>query len=176
MKNLSVWQLAGITFTAVFGTLLHFLYNWTGQNLCIASFSAVNESTWEHLKLFFFPAFLFALIQSLFLYKDVSGFWSIKLFGAAVGLLLIPILFYTVSGAFGSTPDWVNILFFFLAIFTAYTVEFYLFKRRAFQESSPLPPLLIFLTISCAFFLFTFFPPKIPLFECPVTGGYGIYA
>ena len=176
MNNLSLWQLAGVTFTAVFGTLLHFLYNWTGQNLCIATFSAVNESTWEHLKLFFFPAFLFALIQSLFLYKDFSGFWSNKLFGTAVGLLLIPILFYTVNGAFGSTPDWLNIAFFFLAIFTAYAVEFYLLKRNVLQEKSPLPPLLIFVGISCAFFVFTFFTPKIPLFKCPLTGGYGIYA
>ena len=31
-----------------------------------ALFSAVNESTWEHMKLLFFPMFVFALVQSRF--------------------------------------------------------------------------------------------------------------
>ena len=175
MKNsLAVWQLAGITFTSVFGTLLHFLYNWSKQNLFVASFSAVNESTWEHLKLFFFPFFAFALIQSLFFYKEFSGFWQVKLLGAISGLLLIPILFYTVLGIFGATPDWLNITFFFISVFAAYTVEFFLFKKNALDTTSSILPILIFIMISCLFFIFTFYTPKIPLFQCPITGNYGI--
>ena len=38
----------------VAGTLLHFVYEWFGGNVW-AVIGAVNESTWEHLKLLFFP-------------------------------------------------------------------------------------------------------------------------
>ena len=43
------------------GTLLHFLFDWTGGNAVVALFSAVNESIWEHLKLLFYPMVLFAV-------------------------------------------------------------------------------------------------------------------
>lgn len=65
-RNLSLWQLAGFAFTSIGGTLLHFLYDLTGQSVVAAPFSAVNESTWEHMKLLFFPMFVFALVQSRF--------------------------------------------------------------------------------------------------------------
>ena len=41
--------------TLILGTLLHFLYEWTGYNYLVGFISPVNESTWEHLKLLFFP-------------------------------------------------------------------------------------------------------------------------
>ena len=51
MKALTKWQISGFIFTGVFGVLLHFLYGWTGENVLVALFSAVNESVWEHMKL-----------------------------------------------------------------------------------------------------------------------------
>lgn len=42
-------------FISVLGVLLHFTYEWSGDNAVVGLFSAVNESTWEHLKLLFFP-------------------------------------------------------------------------------------------------------------------------
>jgi hypothetical protein len=29
-RSLVLWQFGGLTFTAVLGTILHFLYDWTG--------------------------------------------------------------------------------------------------------------------------------------------------
>ena len=46
---------------AVLGTLNHFLYELSGGAAIFALFCPVNESTWEHLKLLFFP-YLFASI------------------------------------------------------------------------------------------------------------------
>ena len=57
-RDLSLWQLVGFAFTALGGTLLHFLYDWTNNNI-VAAFTAVNESTWEHMKLLYFPLFFF---------------------------------------------------------------------------------------------------------------------
>ena len=176
MKNsLSVWQLAGVTFTAVVGTILHFLYEWTGQSFFVALFSAVNESTWEHMKLFFFPALIFAIVQSIFFYEEYKSFWWIKLIGIVSGLLFIPVLFYTVNGVFGKTPDWLNILFFFLSVGTAYFIEYILFKKEFNFNKSPALPIALFSFIAFCFFLSTFLPPKLPVFQDPITRTYGVY-
>ena len=45
-KRLFYWELAGALFTAALGTLLHFVYDWSGGWGAAAAFSAVNESTW----------------------------------------------------------------------------------------------------------------------------------
>ena len=55
-KEITLWQVGGLTFTAVFGTLLHFAYEWTGFKF-FAPVSGINESTWEHMKLLFFTTF-----------------------------------------------------------------------------------------------------------------------
>ena len=36
---------------AALGALLHFLYELSGCNKVVAIFAAVNESTWEHIKI-----------------------------------------------------------------------------------------------------------------------------
>ena len=57
-RELRRWEIVGFIATGLFGTLLHFVYEWTGGNRVIAVFSAVNESTWEHMKLLFIPELL----------------------------------------------------------------------------------------------------------------------
>ena len=52
----------------ILGTLLHFLYHWTGENGFIATFSATNESVWEHLKLVFFPMLVLGIVDIFFFF------------------------------------------------------------------------------------------------------------
>lgn len=166
-RSLLLWQVSGLTFSAVLGTLFHFLYDWTGFIL-FAPFSAVNESTWEHMKLLFFPSFIFAIIQSVFFLKDYPLFWRIKLIGIMVGLLIIPTLFYTYNGAIGKSPDWFNISIFFIAL-----IAEYFFEYRQLKSEKTKSPLLIFSIVSLAiitflFIIFSFYPPNLPLFTPPI--------
>ena len=174
-KNLFLFQLTALTFTAVLGTLLHFLYEWTHLAL-FAPVSAVNESTFEHMKILFFPMLFFALIQSNFFGVAYPDFWKIKLIGIVIGVTLIPVLFYTYNGAVGSSPDWVNIAIFFLSAGLAYFVEFLLFKNSDEQSSSPVLPIVILCLLTTLFIVCTFFPPKIPLFQDPLSLRYGMNA
>ena len=112
-RSISFWQVIGFGVTSLLGTLLHFLYAWLGESSFAAIFSAVNESTWEHMKIFFLPTFAFALIQSK-LFKEYEDFWCVKLKGILLGLTLIPVIFYTYNGAIGKSPDWINISIFFI--------------------------------------------------------------
>ena len=93
-RSIGLWQLMGFAVTSLGGTLLHFLYDWLGNAVWAAPFSSVNESTFEHMKLLFFPMLIFAVVQSFF-FRDRKDFWCVKLLGILLGLSLIPINFYT---------------------------------------------------------------------------------
>ena len=171
-KSVFGWQIAGFLFTSVAGTLLHFLYDWTGENPLAGLFSAVNESIWEHMKLIYFPMLLFSLVQRKF--ADDSSFWCIKLAGILTALILIPVLYYTYTGALGISADWFNIAIFFLAAGTAYYLETGLFQRMIFFPVKPWIALGALLLIGVLFGFFTFYPLPIPLFADPRTGTFGI--
>lgn len=172
-KNLSLWQFAGFSLSSLGGTLLHFLYEWTNNSLFTAPFSGVNESTWEHMKLLYFPLLLFALVQSRF-FSEYPNFWCIKLLGITTGLLAIPVLFYTYNGAFGKSPDWLNIAIFFIATGAAFLVETFLLRKNALPCRHPRTAFMIMILIGALFILFTFLPPHLPLFRDPLNGTYGI--
>ena len=172
-KNLFIWQVIGATFTAVLGTILHFLFEWTGFNI-FATFSAVNESTWEHMKLVFIPSLIFATIQYFIAKDEYDSFWLIKLIGILFGTLLIPILFYTLSGIFGNLSAITNIAIFFVSVFSEYLLEYFLFKKDFIKAKLKWFSIGILLFILSLFIIFSFFPPKIPLYLDPVTRSYGI--
>ena len=172
-RDLGLWQFGGFVTATLGGTILHFLYDWTGESAAVAPFAAVNESTWEHTKLLVLPMLLFALFQYR-AFREDGRFWCIKLRGTLIGLTLIPVLFYTISGAFGVTPGWVNIALFFVAAAIAYLIEYRLFQRRSVRCRHPKLALAALVAILLPFAVFTFFPPRLPLFLDPVTGTYGI--
>lgn len=174
-KSLSAWQICGFIFTSVAGVLLHFLFDWTNQSVLVAPFSAVNESIWEHTKLLFFPMFMFALAESRYIGKRYESFWCVKLIGIVLGVILIPVLYYTINGIFGSTPDWVNIAIFFVTAAVSYFVETKLLKQNAMDCKSPGTALLILVLMALLFMVLTFIPPHIPLFEDPITKTYGYW-
>ena len=168
-----LWQLMGFATTSLGGTILHFLYDWLGDAKWIAPFSGVNESTWEHMKLLFWPMLIFSIIQSFF-FKNRKDFWCVKLRGITLGLMLIPIIFYTYNGVIGKSPDWINIAIFFISAAIAYIYEARSFNRqKTFCLKSTLA-LAILGIIAVFFIIFTFIPPEIGIFKDPLTRTCGI--
>ena len=162
-----LWQAAGFAFATLAGTLLHFLFDWTAGSVLVAPFSGINESTWEHMKLLFWPLFWFACFQRFF-FRENPSFWCIKLIGILVGIGGIPVLFYTYNGAFGSSPDWLNIGIFYVSAAATFLLEWHLFQRCASFCHHGIRPLLGICLIGALFILFTFAPPPIPLFQAPL--------
>ena len=172
-KSFGLWQLLGFAVTSVGGTLLHFLYDWLGESPLAAPFSGVNESTWEHMKLLFFPMLVFSIVQGFF-FTDSDVFRCIKLRGILLGLLLIPILFYTYNGAIGKSPDWLNIAIFFISAAVVYIYETRLYNSGTLTCKSRSAPVLWLCAIALLFVLFTFKTPKLGIFRDPLTGKFGI--
>ncbi len=172
-KAIPYWQMVGFVFTAVVGTLLHFFFDWTGGNVVVALFSAVNESIWEHLKLLLYPMLAFAVVEYLFWGREIDDFWCIKLVGILLGLVLIPVVYYTYTGILGINADWFNITIFFLAAAAVYWAETKLFQRDFGCPSASKAAIGFICVLVLLFTVFTFMPPHIPLFEDPMTGTYG---
>ena len=174
-RRIGLWQLLGFAVTAFGGTILHFLYDWLGEALMVAPFSGVNESTWEHMKLLFWPMFIFAVVQSFF-FKEQKDFWCVKLRGTLLGLALIPITFYTYNGAIAKSPDWINIAIFFISAATVYIYETRLFNAESVEVRCKSPKLAIvtLCVLALLFVVFTFATPEIGLFKDPITGSFGI--
>lgn len=172
-RSVGLWQLWGFAVTSFAGTVLHFLYEWLGEAVWIAPFSGVNESTWEHMKLLFWPLFFFALVQRLF-FRDQKNYWCVKLADILLGLVLIPVLFYTYNGVFGKSPDWINIAIFYISALLVFLLERWVFKTDRLQCNHSRPAFAAICLIGVLFVVFTFAPPQIPLFRDPLTGSYGI--
>ena len=172
-SSINLWQLFGFAVTALGGTLLHFLYEWLGEAVWVAPFSGVNESTWEHMKLLFWPMLLFAVAQRFF-FRDREDFWCVKLRGILLGITLIPVIFYTYNGVVGKSPDWFNIAIFFICAAIAYLYETRLFKAEKLRCRSSKAAIAALVTVALLFIIFTFLTPEIGIFKDPLTGTYGI--
>lgn len=173
-QTVRLWQWMGFAVTSFVGTLLHFLYEWTNEAVWLAPFSGVNESTWEHMKLLFWPMLLFAAVQSFF-FRAERAFWCVKLKGILLGLALIPTLFYTYNGVFGKSPDWLNISIFFVAAALAYAFETCRFNGETAPHcTSPKLALGMLCLLAVLFAVFTFVTPELGIFRDPLTGAYGL--
>ena len=149
----------------------------TGGNPLIAAFCAVNESTWEHMKLLFVPFFLFTMVQFIVFAEPLRSFFAAKAASILLGLLAIPVLFYSLGGMFGKTPDWVNIAIFFLADALLYLMSFRLLTRGALRGGAwQLAGFLLLWALAFAFVFFTYRPIHLPLWQDPTNGLYGLAA
>lgn len=172
-KSINLWQLMGFAVTSLGGTVLHFLYDWLGQAVWAAPFSGVNESTWEHMKLLFWPMFTYAIVQSFF-FRDRNDFWCVKLRGILLGLILVPVIFYTYNGIIGKSPDFINIAIFFISAAISYIYEAHLFNTEKTSCKSPKIALAVLCVTSLLFVIFTFATPEIDIFKDPLSATYGI--
>ena len=174
-RELRRWELIGFAVTGLFGTLLHFVYEWTGGSRVAAAFSAVNESTWEHMKLLFIPFLVFTVVEFIVFSEAFRNFFAVKAASILLGLLAIPVFFYTLWGIFGKLPDWVNITIFFLADALLYFVSYrMLTDGRLRGGAMQLAGFVVLWLLLFAFVWCTYRPPHLPLFLDPVSGCYGL--
>ncbi len=74
--RLLLWELVGFALIVALGIPLHWVFSWAGENLLIAWLAPVNESTWEHFKLCFWPSFLFAMFEYHLVEAETGTFWK----------------------------------------------------------------------------------------------------
>ncbi len=154
----------GILFTSILGTLAHFVYGWTGENVLTGLFAPVSESTWEHMKLLFFPMLLYGFLSKKYLKHESPCYCYAYLTGLLAGTFAIPVLFYTYSGILGKNYMVIDILIFYLSVILAFFVV-YRTASQCKQEKSPFLPGIFVILLAACFIVFTFFPPQLGIFQ-----------
>lgn len=167
MKSLKYYTIVGIIFVLITGTISHFVYDWSCQNMLVGFFFPINESTWEHMKLVFFPMLLYSFYVSKKMKSANLCVTSSFLFGTLSGTALIPIIFYTYSGILGYNLLVLDLLTFALSVLGGFLVAYKVAQSCCLAPYEKLIKIAVFLT-TIAFFIFTYFPPDIALFENPV--------
>jgi len=173
LKNkLIKYEIFSTIFITILGVILHFTYEWSNKNLVVGLFSAINESTWEHLKLIYFPILITIIIGNIIFKKDIPNYLSIKTKSLIISLLFIIIFFYSYTGILGYNIAFLNIGSFFISILIS---EYYFFKNiSSIITNKNIYPVILVLLFIC-FITFTINPIHINLFKDPLTNTYGIY-
>lgn len=168
-----IFLISGVLFTVLAGAALHFLFEWSGRLIPTALIAPVNESVWEHLKLLFFPILLFSALEAL-IRRPGPAFYAARTCGVLAGLAAIPVLFYTGTGITGIHALWADLLLFLVSVILAFSLSHVLEAKIRPGRTALLLSLSALILLVLLFFLLTFFPPALPLFQDPLTGGFGI--
>ena len=168
MKKIKTAQIIVIILSLIIGTILHFTYELSGENNFVASFSAVNESTWEHLKLVFFPMLILGIIEYFVVKKESNNYIEAKTIGIFTAICFIIVFFYTYTGILGTNFFVIDILIFILSIIIGEYVAYRLMTIE--NQSTTLSKVLsigILIFLLLCFIIFTYNQPKVNLFKDP---------
>ncbi len=151
------------------GTLGHFVYKWTGENYIVGLFFPVNESTWEHLKLLFFPTLIYSLFEYIFSDEKPKNYLCAVTISLFCGMLSIVTLFYTISGIIGRNIDFINISIYFIAIIVMLCKKRKILRSEKFSSNFCFWASTVLLIITAILFItFSYNPPSIGIFTPPV--------
>ncbi|MBQ6894872.1 MAG: hypothetical protein IJN40_05210 [Clostridia bacterium] len=158
-------HIAGFFFVLILGTLLHFTYNFSGQNTIVSYFSAVNESVWEHLKLIFFPALIFSVAEYFAYETPRADFWAVKMTSIILAMCFIVIFFYTYSGVLGFNLAIIDVLSFVIADFILFYLSYNMLKSSlSGTKADSLKAVAVLLLFIVCFILWTDNPPDLGIF------------
>lgn len=172
IKKIRNFQIFSVLFTWIFGTLLHFTYEFSENNPIVGAFSAVNESTWEHLKFLFFPMLITIIIGNFYIGKNIPNFICSKTIGIIVSMVFVIIFFYTYTGILGRNIPAIDIASFFIATILGEFIAYMCIVNKL--KCNKVVGIITLMIISSCFIIFTYFTPNIGIFKDPISGQYGI--
>lgn len=162
----------GCVFIILFGTVGHFLFEAFKHAKVAGIFFAVNESTWEHIKLSIYPSLIWFGVEIA-----VRGFSNSLVVAQAAGLLamviLIPGLFYGYTAI--TKKNWLvcDILCFVVAIVLGMWIFSIVLGLQIESLTATIISWVVLGVITVAYFTLTYHAPHNFLFKDPVSGGYG---
>lgn len=174
IRRYGISEAAGVVVIYSTAVLLHFIHGLSGGGTLAVIFGAVNESVWEHVKIFSISYCGYAILQLLWLKVPFRRY----VVGKCVGLYLLIGgmigFFYLYTGIAGAPILWLDITSSAALTALAQQCSFLLTVKWKKGGEFFAPAVLMIMLYYLMFFCFTVFPPRIGLFLDPVTGGYGI--
>ncbi len=164
------YNILAFIFIGILGALSHFVYELSGNNKLIGYLFATNESTWEHLKLLFFPTIIYSAIEYFFVRREIKNYIPAVVISVIIGMLSIIVLFYTYRGVIGKNIDIVNILIYYLGLIISLIIKNKIIDSEILaSKSASILFLTIYLIIALLFFRFTYSPPTLAIFKPPIS-------
>ena len=173
-RLLTRWDLLGISFVILEGSALHFAFAWSGYWKPMALVAPVNESVWEHFKLAFWPALLWAFLEGAMRGHNARAFWSAKGYALLVAPILIAIMFYGYTAVLGRNIFALDIATFVIAVVAAQLASAQLLKADICTRWARSIGISLLLCQLVAYSTFTYCPPPLGLFEDGRNGIRGI--
>ena len=168
-------KILSILFIIIVGTLGHFIFEWSGHRKWAGIFFAVNESTWEHIKLSIYPTVIWFFIE-----WAVNGWSSVLPLATAAALvsmmLLIPGIFYAYTAIVGKNFLIADIIVFVVSIIIG--MEIFYGILTGIGNIGPATEIISFTVIAAIigmYLTFSYHPLHCFLFKDPVSGGFGPY-
>lgn len=165
-KKLLLYTILGILFTSILGTLSHFVYEWSGNNFWAGLFTPVNESTWEHMKLLFFPMLLYSIFEGIRLRHMYPCICSANALGILLGTFAIPVIFYTYTGILGTHYLFLDIGTFLCSVIIGFVCSYLVTVNCRCKKYSTVLYAIVLLVLA-GFLLFTVYPPELGIFVSP---------
>ncbi|MCC5795321.1 MAG: hypothetical protein JJT85_11390 [Chromatiales bacterium] len=167
--KLLLWEIVCIFWVATVGSLLHFAFELSDYWTPMAFFAAVNESAWEHVKMYFWPGLFFALAQYTYTRHLANNYWL----GKALALLVTPLVIFVcyfsymawVQASGARVTLWIMLMIMTFGITAGQLTSWFVLTREPLGAWRRPAASGIYVTLLLAFSTFTFFPPRVFLFN-----------
>ncbi|MBN2444333.1 MAG: hypothetical protein JXJ04_23425 [Spirochaetales bacterium] len=173
-KNLLIIHIISLFFILITGSLFHFFYEWSGNNPVVGLFCAVNESVWEHLKLGFWPFILFSMVDFWFLKNKVNNYFIAKAVGILSMQVFIVFFFYSYTALLKHHNLFLDISSFIIGGLLCHIISFRLMIRKELKKLFGYIGISALIISALCLMVFTYFPPRLPIFKDSQSHGYGI--
>ena len=173
-KSIAFSEAAGSVFIYCTAVFLHFVYPLSRGAALSIIFGAVNESVWEHSKIFSAAYIGWSLLQLCWLKVGFKRYVVAKCIGLYTLAGMVIGAYYLYTSFTGGNIIWADILLSLAAVVLTQALTYRLETEENRLPEYFAPALMLIMLYYLMFFSFTIFPPKIELFRDPVSGGYGL--
>ncbi len=173
-KKYKILEIVGVPIIYLIAAVLHFVYDLSGGSTLSILFGAVNESVWEHLKIFAVGFVLWAIITLLWVRPPFYKYVVAKTLSLYFLLLTIIVFFYT----YNLFTDGPVLILDLVSSFVFVALSQYLSYKLTTEDNDLqhyfAVAVMLLMMFFVMFFSFTVFPPKADLFRDPESGMYGV--
>lgn len=163
----------GILFVAIFGTLLHFMYEWSGHKRFVSIFAAVNESTWEHIKIALTPSFIWMLYDGA-RYGLEPNYFVAKTASLLAIIIIIPVVFYAYQIFTKKAVLPIDIIIFYISIIVSNLLFKYIIGLNSISFFITYFAVILLFVIFGFYMILTLMPFENFIFKDPITKKCGV--
>lgn len=167
-------EIAGCFFVFIIATLLHFSYELSSGAMWSILIGAVNESVWEHIKIFTMPFIFWSAVEFAIIKPAFKKFVIVKVICLYTLAFSIIILFYSYISIVGHSILFIDISIAIVSIIICYILSYKLIKNKSFSIKNFFIAVFALALFISMYVSFTVAPPHIELFRDPKTNEFGI--